>query len=51
MDEPQEGVRYEVKLRNPAPGIFQAIYTLDQSSTVDYGILAVQFFLGRGMNF
>jgi len=49
--EPQEGVRYEVKLRNPKPGALEQIYTLDRSSTLDYSILAIEFALGRGMYF
>jgi len=49
--EPQDGVKYEVKLRNPEPGILEEIYTLDRSSTLDYSLLAIEFALGRGMNF
>jgi hypothetical protein len=49
--EPQEGVNFELKLRNPALGVIEDIYTLDRSSTLDYGILAIEFSLGRGMNF
>lgn len=51
VNEPQEGVKYELKLRNPSPGVFETIYTLDRSSTLDYAILAIEFALGRGMNF
>lgn len=48
--EPQEGVKFEVKLRSPKPGVLEQIYTLDRSSTLDYSILEIQFALGRGMN-
>jgi hypothetical protein len=51
VSEPQDGVRYEVGLRNPAPGVLEEVYTLDRSSTLDYCLLAIQFALGRGMNF
>ena len=49
--EPQEGVKFEVKIRNPAPGVIEDVYTLDQASTLDYGLLAIEFALGHGMNF
>jgi hypothetical protein len=49
--EPQDGVEYEVKLRNPKPGVLEEIYTLDRTSTLDYSLLGIQFALGRGMNF
>jgi hypothetical protein len=49
--EPEDGVKYEVKLRNPAPGVLEQIYTLDRSSTLDYCLLAIQSALGRGMSF
>jgi hypothetical protein len=51
ISEPQDGVKFEVKLRNPAPGVLEEIYTLDRSSTLDYCLLAIQSALGRGMNF
>jgi len=51
VSEPEGGVRYEVGLRNPAPGVLEEVYTLDRSSTLDYCLLAIQFALGRGMNF
>lgn len=47
--EPQEGVSFKVKLRNPEPGVLVQSYTLDKSSTLDYFILAVESALGRGM--
>ncbi len=50
VSEPQDGVRYEVGLRNPAPGVLEEVYTLDRSSTLDYCLLAIQFALGRDMN-
>jgi hypothetical protein len=49
--EPQDGVKFVVKLRNPEPGVFEEIYTLDRTSTLDYSLLAIEFALGRGMNF
>jgi len=51
ISEPQEGVKYDVKLRNPGPGVLEMIHTLDRSSTLDYCVLTIQFALGRGMNF
>jgi hypothetical protein len=51
VEEPQAGVKYEVKLRSPRPGVLQHVYTLDRSSTLDYFILNVEMALGRGMNF
>lgn len=51
VSEPQDGVRYEVGLRNPAPGVLEEVYTLDRSTTLDYCLLAIQFALGRGINF
>jgi hypothetical protein len=50
-EEPQAGVRYEVKLRSPAPGVIERIYPLDRSSALDYFILAEEIGLGRGMYF
>lgn len=49
--EPQEGVKFEVKILNPAPGAIEDVYTLDRSITLDYCLLAIEFALGRGMNF
>ena len=49
--EPQDGVKYEVKLRNPEPGILEEIYTLDRTTTLDYSVLTILFALGRGMYF
>jgi len=49
--EPQEGVRFEIELRNPKPGVLEEIYTLDRSSTLDYSIMAIEVALGRGMYF
>jgi len=51
IEEPQEGVAYSVKLRNPAPGVLERIYTLDRTSTLEYSLLRIQFALGRGMYF
>ena len=51
VSEPQEGVRYEVKLLNPKPGALEQLYTLDRSSTLEYALLSIQFALGRGMYF
>jgi hypothetical protein len=51
VSEPQEGVRYEVKLRSPKPGVLEHAYTLDRSSTLDYFVLIVEVALGRGMYF
>lgn len=51
VSEPQDGVRYVVKLLNPKPGALEQIYTLDRSSTLDYAFLSIQFALGRGMTF
>jgi len=51
VSEPQDGVKYEIQLLSPAPGVLEEVYTLDQSSTLDYCLLAIQFALGRGMNF
>lgn len=51
VSEPQEGVKYEIGLLSPAPGVLEEVYTLDRSSTLDYCLLAIQFSLGRGMNF
>jgi len=51
VEEPQDGVKYEVKLRNPKPGALEEVYTLDRTSTLDYSLLAIQFALGRGMIF
>jgi len=51
VSEPQDGVKYEVQLRNPAPGVLEEIYALDRSSTLDYCLLAIEFALGHGMNF
>jgi len=49
--EPQEGVKYEVKVRSPKPGVLEHVYTLDRSSTLDYFILEMVVALGRGMYF
>ncbi len=49
--EPQEGVKFEIKLRNPKAGVLEQVYTLDRSSTLDYFILTVTIALGRGMYF
>lgn len=49
--EPQDGVKFEVKLQNPEPGVLEQIYTLDRASTLDYSILAIEIALGRGMYF
>jgi hypothetical protein len=51
VSEPQEGVRFEVKVRSPKPGALEYIFTLDRSSTLDYSILSIEFVLGRGMYF
>ena len=51
VSEPQDGVKYVVKLRNPEPGVLEEVYTLDRSSTLDYSLLAAEFSLGRGMYF
>ncbi|MGB6826536.1 MAG: hypothetical protein WBE41_00745 [Terracidiphilus sp.] len=51
VDEPQDGVKFEVKLQSPKPGVLEQTYTLDRTSTLDYAILAIEFTLGRGMNF
>lgn len=51
LSEPQDGVKYEVKLRNPAPGVIEEIYSLDRSSAMDYCLLEIEFSLGRGINF
>lgn len=51
QEEPQEGVKYKVKLRSPAPGILERIYPLDRSSALDYFILNEVNALGRGMYF
>ena len=50
-EEPQAGVKYEVKLRIPAPGVLERIYPLDRSSALDYFILNEMIALGRGMYF
>jgi hypothetical protein len=49
--EPQDGVKYEVKLRSPKPGVLEEIYILDRTSTLDYALLNIEFALGRGMIF
>jgi hypothetical protein len=49
--EPQEGVKYTVKLRSPKTGVLEAVYTLNEVGTLDYFILDVQVVLGRGMYF
>ncbi len=49
--EPEGGVTYTVKLRNPGPGVLKQIYTLDRTSTLDYALLAIEVALGRGMYF
>lgn len=49
--EPEEGVKFEVKLNSPTPEVLEHIYTLDEVSTLDYFILNVQVLLGRGMYF
>jgi len=49
--EPQAGVNFEVKFRNPALGVFETVYTLDRTSTLDYFLLDVEMALGRGMYF
>jgi hypothetical protein len=51
LSEPQDGVKYVVKLRSPKPGVLEEIYTLDRTSTLDYALLNIEFALGRGMNF
>jgi hypothetical protein len=51
VSEPQDGVKFVVRLRSPKPGVLEQIYTLDRSSTLDYSLLAILFALGRGMNF
>jgi len=51
VHEPQEGVKYEVKLRSPKPGVLEHVYTLDRASTLDYFILGMEMALGRGMYF
>ncbi len=51
VSEPQEGVRFEVKLVNPKPGVLERIFTLDRSTSLDYSILTIAFALGHGMNF
>jgi hypothetical protein len=51
VDEPEGGVKFEVILRSPKPGVLEQIYPLDRTSTLEYSILAIEFELGRGMNF
>jgi len=51
VSEPQDGVKYEVKLRSPKPGVLERVYTLDRTSTLEYFILTVGMSLGRGMYF
>jgi hypothetical protein len=51
VEEPQDRVKYQVRLRSPAPGILERIYPLDRSSTLDYFILNEVNALGRGMYF
>lgn len=51
ISEPQAGVKYEVRLRNPKPGVLEHSYTLDRFSTLGYFILTVMIALGRGMYF
>jgi len=51
VSEPQDGVVYVVKLRNPEPGVLEEIYTLDRTKTLDYSLLTIMFTLGRGMYF
>jgi hypothetical protein len=46
---PQDGVKFEVKLGSPQPGVLQYICSLDRSSALDYFILTEEIALGRGM--
>lgn len=48
---PEAGVRFEVKLRSPKPGVLEQLYSLDRTSTLDYFVLTIQISLGRGMYF
>jgi hypothetical protein len=51
VSEPEEGVKFAVKLRTPKPGVLEQLYTIDQIGTLEYFILTVQMSLGRGMYF
>jgi hypothetical protein len=49
--EPEEGVKYTIKVRTPKPGVLENLYTIDQVGALSYFILDVQVALGRGMYF
>lgn len=50
-EAPEPGVKYEVELWSPAPGVLQRSFTLDRAGILGYFILTMQVSLGRGMWF
>jgi len=49
--EPQAGVRIEIQVTSPEPGVLQRIYRVDRMSVLDYVGLEVVMDLGRGIYF
>jgi hypothetical protein len=50
-EAPEQGVKYEVELWSPAPGVLERIYTLDRAGALSYFMLKMEISLGRGMWF
>ena len=50
-ERPEPGVKYEVALGSPSPGVLQTTYTVDRVVTLYYFVLKMEVGLGRGMYF
>ncbi len=47
--EPQQGVRFRVKIQNPMPGVLEQVFTLDRTDVLGYFIMIEEVAFGRGM--